>query len=764
MKVMETDVSQDFEDYWNEYKIIQETRQLDSYLDEECPPEQEFAVTHLPEGAVEADWLSSAGLSFLTESFENGCEVPDSELEPAIRHLSTRQADAVRLRVHSLNHTVRQRGRQLKARHKKPDIRDVFRDFESLSSSSRSRSATPDSDSNSPPMSWSQTEIAVPTPLPKYTDPNHELTVPYSKKDVRRMPSAPVLPSRDIFRRSNRSNNGIVASESDGITMVGFQRLGTVRGYKFEQRPLPMVKDRNRSGSDPLHLYSSSSDEHVGSPNMDLVVPQSSLTRSHGCLYEPNDNHRDSSQYVGFEQMWQNNNYQLERSCSSVDENTGRTWPDSLSDEDLAKLRPLLFLELSSMFDSAGIPFHKGKPHKRKRREEGTIFGVSLSTLVDRDEAIANRRVQVPLIVQKILGQLEKRGLGEQGLLRMAAPKAKVDKLCGAVEKFFYTKHEEADQLLEKCSVHDLVAFLKRLLRDLPGLLLTHELVNLFYQSYSVLDTVRALNLLVLLLPTENRATLRALLQFMSKLVEYQQRHDLENKMTEHNVAMIIAPSLFPPRSVHLEKKDLQSHLDQAARSCRLTETLMNHIEELCLVPTDLMTQLRHNNELYQCRLKENNNPVRRFLGKKKTDIVTKKINNEVDYQDGVVRVDAPQFRISAIPLFLSDSTTVGDVILKIVEEAAKQTVTKNGHMGKPGRKDLKSRALTELAPNGNLSCLLTTADPDMATKTHFLYETGGNIGQRRIEPTANMMAVYQVNPNAQWFVKCDHRNGMTQI
>lgn len=48
--------------------------------------------------------------------------------------------------------------------------------------------------------------------------------------------------------------------------MVGFQRLGTVRGFKFEQQPLPMVKDRSRSGSDPLHLYSSSSDEHVESP------------------------------------------------------------------------------------------------------------------------------------------------------------------------------------------------------------------------------------------------------------------------------------------------------------------------------------------------------------------------------------------------------------------------------------------------------------------------------------------------------------------
>lgn len=71
-------------------------------------------------------------------------------------------------------------------------------------------------------------------------------------------------------------------------------------------------------------------------------------------------------------------------------------------------------------------------------------------------------------------------------------------------------------------------------------------LIILYFTA--VPDNVRALNLLVLLLPTENRATLRALLQFMSKLVEYQQRHDLENKMTEHSVAMIVAPSLFPPR------------------------------------------------------------------------------------------------------------------------------------------------------------------------------------------------------------------------
>jgi hypothetical protein len=31
---METDVGQDFEDYWNEYKILQQTKLLDDYLEE----------------------------------------------------------------------------------------------------------------------------------------------------------------------------------------------------------------------------------------------------------------------------------------------------------------------------------------------------------------------------------------------------------------------------------------------------------------------------------------------------------------------------------------------------------------------------------------------------------------------------------------------------------------------------------------------------------------------------------------------------------
>jgi hypothetical protein len=53
-----------------------------------------------------------------------------------------------------------------------------------------------------------------------------------------------------------------------------------------------------------------------------------------------------------------------------------------------------------------------------------------------------------------------------------------------------------------------------------------------------------ALNLLVLLLPAEYRSTLRALFRFLARVVQNQKY----NKMSVHNVAMIIAPSVFSPQ------------------------------------------------------------------------------------------------------------------------------------------------------------------------------------------------------------------------
>lgn len=81
------------------------------------------------EGEDEAEWLSAAGLGELTEAWKAGREVQPEELGAALRPLSRTQAEAVKRRVRSLNHTVKQRFNQ-RQRTRKPHVRNVFKDSE----------------------------------------------------------------------------------------------------------------------------------------------------------------------------------------------------------------------------------------------------------------------------------------------------------------------------------------------------------------------------------------------------------------------------------------------------------------------------------------------------------------------------------------------------------------------------------------------------------------------------------------------------------
>ena len=38
-----------------------------------------------------------------------------------------------------------------------------------------------------------------------------------------------------------------------------------------------------------------------------------------------------------------------------------------------------------------------------------------------------------------------------------------------------------------------------------------------------------------------------------------------------------------------------------------------------------------------------------------------------------------------------------------------------------------------------------------------YLYEVGGNIGERCLPHNTNMLALYKVNPNAEWIIKQKH-------
>ena len=618
-------------DYWEEYeKMMEETKLLDDYLEEECP-------RNYDDGEEEAEWLRTAGLGQLTEAWKAGREVQPDELGAALRPLSRAQAEAVKRRVKSLNHTVKQRFNQ-RQRVRKPDIRDVFKDVEASSTGTRSRSATPDSldsvagttpENASPPSPPAVTAIAehhananVPNFVSVFQRSSGE-----SKETVRRTPSAPSttvqtaqttqglpqtsLPVQEIFRRAGNWLRGDVANDSEGIQLTGYHRLGTIHVSR------PTIQ--RRSGSDPSEVANTTGldNESIEKLNIskDSTLRRNSgshatVTRSHSSLYgltRPADeslithplNRTSSHGHLSFEDMCRANEVKQQSWNADTlvsDDIQNRLGVEMLSQRDLTRLQPLLWLELTAVFDRYNVPLKKRKPNKR-RTKAGNLFGVSLSTLLLRDSQLTSEENNIPLVFQKLVNELTKRGVKEEGILRVGGHKQKVESICMQLETDFYYKPKEMDKLLKRMSCHDLSAVLKKLLRDLPQPLLTVELIDAFYQSHGVKSRQElsySLNLLVLLLPIEHRCTLKALVTFLKLIVANQ----ASNKMSIHNVAMIVAPSLFPPRYVHpRDRTDLTAQVNMAAICCQVTEALLSNADTLWYVPNDLINQLHRQSE-----------------------------------------------------------------------------------------------------------------------------------------------------------------------
>ncbi|XP_014294890.1 rho GTPase-activating protein conundrum [Microplitis demolitor] len=643
-------------DYWEAYqKMIEETKMLDDYLDEESSPRS------YDEGEEEADWLKAAGLSELTEPWKAGREIQPEELGAALRTLSRAQAEAVKRRVRSLNHTVKQRFNQ-RTRARKPDIRDVFKDVEASSVGTRSRSATPDSldsvnDSTETPESASppspptvvntaveshHTSINIPSFVSifhrnshddkEYKENSHRQTssVSSNNNNVSIVTPTP-LPVQEIFRRTGHhwSHGGDIASDSEGIELTAYQRLGTISLAR------PIIQ--RAGGSDPseiatekLDAHSHHNDNHEENHRVTNKINRNnketlkrsigggsnhaSVTRSHSSLYgltRPADhlitrplNRTSSHDHLSFEQMCRANesmtgvvsSQENDDWSSSTDVDFERCGIELLSQRDLMRLRSLLWLELTAVFDKYNLPLVKRKPNKR-RQKAGNLFSVSLSTLLLRDSQLTNEENNIPLIFQKLLNELTQRGIKEEGILRVGGNKQKVELLCTELETDFYSKPKEVDKIIQRTPCHDLSAVLKKLLRDLPQPLLTVEYIDAFYQSHGVKnpsDLSYSLNLLVLLLPVEHRCTLKALLKFLKLVID----NKSSNKMSIHNVSMIVAPSLFPPRYIYpRDRTDLSAQVNMAAVCCQLTEALLINIDKLCNVPSNLLKQLRRQSE-----------------------------------------------------------------------------------------------------------------------------------------------------------------------
>ncbi|XP_031336184.1 rho GTPase-activating protein conundrum-like isoform X2 [Photinus pyralis] len=550
----------------------------------------------LDEAEQATDFLHKADLSSLSKIYQEGKEITDVLVNNTIkqRNLTEKQAQTIKSRVRTLNKTLHSRQPRRKQRQ---DVRDVaWSNVETSSTGTRSRSATPDSLDSVGAINEDLT-----------SDEDQPLSLPSYPLDLNNMALKGKLKwttSEPLHNKFSRQDRGDVAHlGSENVILKGYQPIkehGTIR---------------ERSGSDPSTDTINTIDIlHPDVFRKDSITLSNKLSRSHNSLLIPTSDdekaYKRNKDRISFEGILkQNENIHLHQSSLDFDK-SAKICIDDLSDSQYQHLTPLLWVEVTSIFDHYKIPIVKRKANIKSRR--GNVFGVNLSSLIMRDMPRPNDTSMVPQIFQSILFQLNTRCLQEDGILRIASHQQKLNYLTNEIEGKFYNNRKHVEHILNEATVHDLTGILKKLLRDLPDTVFTMELFDMFYKCSLIPareEQKKALNLLVLLLPVEHRNTLRLLLQFCINVIS----HEADNRMNLHNVAMITAPSFFSPRLLlpkengklnlkSLSKEELVKQINGAAVSCSIVEQMLKAGDNLWMVPADLAEQAKESQKRAQDR------------------------------------------------------------------------------------------------------------------------------------------------------------------
>ncbi|KAI1888952.1 hypothetical protein AGOR_G00174050 [Albula goreensis] len=385
----------------------------------------------------------------------------------------------------------------------------------------------------------------------------------------------------------------------------------------------------------------------------------------------------------------------------------GLTKVRDLSSEDMKKISYFSLIELTTFYDSLGIDLKRNRTVRNKGRETG-VFGVPLTTLLENDRKIIPGS-KVPLVFRKLLSKLEQTGLQTEGILRVPGSASRVKHLRQELESKFYDGQFDWDQVRH----NDAAGLLKMFIRELPCPLLTLQHLPAFtaVQNISLSrHQIQALHLLIMLLPEPNRDTLKALLEFLRKVVANEEK----NRMSLWNVSMIVAPNLFITRGKSAKLEDMQG----AAGTAHLVRLLITNQDLLWTVPCFLISNVRKMNEGSMSKKPPTSEKTKRKLLRRWNAERDKAERSEAsDLRDGVIRVHAPLNTKVSMAIKLDSETKAKDVVAHFDSESRGPRSTSR-----------KYRA--------------------------YLFEAGGNIGERCLDPETHLLELYRVNPNCEWIVK----------
>ncbi|XP_061689172.1 rho GTPase-activating protein 40 isoform X2 [Syngnathoides biaculeatus] len=396
----------------------------------------------------------------------------------------------------------------------------------------------------------------------------------------------------------------------------------------------------------------------------------------------------------------------------------GITRIQDLSHADMKKVRQLALIDMTALCDLIGLEVKRHKTAKRKM-PESPLFGVPLATLLENDQKV-KAAATTPLLLQELLTFLEKKGVDSEGILRVPGSLSRIKLLQQNLEANFYTGHIK----WEEVSPNDAAALLKKFIRELPAPLLTAEYLNTFSAVRDVTELkqkLHMLNLLILLLPEPNRNTLKALLEFLSKVVSREKR----NRMNLWAVATIMAPNLFLHKAVPstLTEGAEKGQVEKAADVMRL---LIRYQDLLWTIPNFVMNQVRKLNENSNRRYQFYDRRFKNFLRKIHTDSKEKPDKNTSEPRR-TVKIHIGDQVSGSMDFQIHSDSLASDLLTQFYQQFILSPET-----GKTQRRRNGSMSYSECA----------------------LYEVGGNIGEHRLDPETHLLDLYNSNSGGEWVLK----------
>ncbi|OLL25413.1 GTPase-activating protein BEM2/IPL2 [Neolecta irregularis DAH-3] len=166
------------------------------------------------------------------------------------------------------------------------------------------------------------------------------------------------------------------------------------------------------------------------------------------------------------------------------------------------------------------------------------VFGVDLDELCERDGQ------DIPIAVEILLNEIERRGLKELGLYRVPGSVNSINAMKTAFDSGIPVDLDDD----KYADINVIAGTLKGWLRDLPESLLTDALYDRFICAISMKnfdERLYALRDLIHELPRRNFEVLRRFTQHLEKVT----MHEDQNQMFPHNLAIVFGPSLLRNRN-----------------------------------------------------------------------------------------------------------------------------------------------------------------------------------------------------------------------